>query len=319
MVAGDGSKSRCLKIPAEASLPNLKVLHIKDTAILSDHFEELLSSCPVLDELVLDVCHLIINCDCFKLNISSATLKRLTMRLVTCRSAVQIAINSPALEYLNYKIDARQSLMLLSNQSLTEVVIRGYLRQQSRMYVNFDYANALEHDVLKEINNIHSLQIREYVLRGLHYYGLQLPLFSKLTYLKVYDSTFIFDARCLEYLLAECIVLETLIVEVNHDPWLWRRKNYMFSLEQSRLVDMLCHLKIFEIKLLKIWDAEAKALMKLIEFFLNNANVLEKLTVLVRDFQFPLDKQPASVRELLTTSPRISKKCQVVFGEWRNN
>lgn len=62
-----------------------------------------------------------------KLNIANATLKRLTISF--CLQYLEIVIKCPALEYLNYYLRDRQSVILLAKQSLVEVVIDGYCSQ----------------------------------------------------------------------------------------------------------------------------------------------------------------------------------------------
>lgn len=63
-----------LNIPTRVSLPSLKVLHIGRTVFLCSNVERLLSSCPILDDLVLDGCIVEADNNQFILNISNAVL-----------------------------------------------------------------------------------------------------------------------------------------------------------------------------------------------------------------------------------------------------
>lgn len=293
------------KIPARVSLPNLKVLHIEGTTILADHAENLLSSCPVLDELVLYQCY-IFSKDPFKLNISNATLKRLTLYILASGPGrgrdIQVMVNAPALQYLNYRFEGLESFILLAKQSLVEVAIDGYYSHRLPSLSN-------AHDVLKEIENIQSLQIQDISIQRFCDHNIDLPLFIKLTYLKIHDWGVLLDLHCLEYLLAQCVVLETLVFEQRallKETYLRRRTRHF--LQQSRLTGLLCHLKRIEIYLLEIKDAEV--LVKIIKFFLDNAKVLEELTVLVVSFL----KRPEIMREIFAL-PSLSKKCRMILGD----
>lgn len=293
-----------LSIPARPCLPNLKFLHIGGAFFSGDDIGKLLSSCPALEDLVLQYCRLVISSGSLKINISIATLKRLTVSFTTGHKskAFELMINSPALAYLSSTLPNDCSLVSVAAESLEKVAFSCYTQNHA------SYANA--HDMLRGIKNIQSLQLTDSIIQSLDrdHNNLHLPLYDKLTYLKICIWGCLFDCQSLEYLLARCIVLETLVFEHKEErsPARARTTSIPYLLQQSRLNGLLCHLKTIEVKVNKIDNVEA--LMRIIEFFLNNAEFLEKLTVGVRQAR---PAQLLKIKRKLLRLPRVSQKCGV--------
>lgn len=250
-----------------------------------------------LEDLVLDRCFLVSSKKSLKLNISVATLKRLTITFIyglINKLAFELVIDSPALIHLSSILPRDYSLVLVATESLEKVDI---------------VANANAREMLRGVKNIQSLQLPNSIMQGLdHDHILHLPLYDKLTYLKICYWDCLTDIRSLEYLLARCIVLETLVFEQHEEGSLARTTTTSLPhlLLQSQLTGLLCHLKRIEINVFKVDDA--KALLGIIKFFLKNAMVLEKLIVSVRQ---ACPEQLSKIEQVLLRLPRVSEKCQV--------
>lgn len=222
---------------------------------------------------------------------------------------IEVVINSPALEYLRSILPKEWCLSLREAEFLAKVVIGCFSQQPP------SYANA--HDMLRGMKNVQTLQLPDAFIQDLCDcdHNLPLPLYDKLTYLKICYWGCLLNVRCLEYLLAQCIALETLSFEQQEERSITRTAQTAqttstpYLLQESRLAGLLCHIKRIEVKVSKIENAEA--IMKIIEFFLNNAAVLEELNIGVR--QAPHSQVFDIMRELLIL-PRVSKKCRVVFN-----
>ncbi|GKV14378.1 hypothetical protein SLEP1_g25273 [Rubroshorea leprosula] len=262
--------NRDLKVPSRIWLPNLKILHIRDICFPDDASgENLFSSCPVLEEVVLHGCFF--GDGCLKFKISSSALKRLTIESVTTTSLpdkkFQIMINTPNLVYLNYSISGNQSLVLVNVQSLAEVLIT--------CDTAYYWENpAAATDVFRGIKDTQSLHLSNNTLVGLKYHEVPIPSFEKMTYLKIWDWDFLPGSDVLEYFLAHCVVLETLVFE---EQLTKGNTSIQYSLQKAPLARMLCRLKKIVIRSLEMRQSEAY--MQIIEFFLNNASILEELNI----------------------------------------
>lgn len=161
-------------------------------------------------------------------------------------------------------------------------------------------------------------------MQAIYDHKLALPLFSKLTYLKIYDWMFFYGADCLENLLAQCVVLKTLAIEERRDPKhrtdkrdrisISRRDIIAYLFQQSRMVGLLCHLKRIKFHLLQVKCGEDEAFMSFLKFFVNNGMVLEELTVLGRHLTVV---QRLAFRKELSTLPRVlDNRCRVLVDIW---
>lgn len=289
-----------LNIPARVCLPRLKVLHIGAVVFPNNGCEErLFLSCPVLEVLVLMGCSFDRGITKFK--VSNQSLKRLTLKYNSSKKGiVLVSINAPSLVFFNYFVTVEHSLELVEVKSLVEAVI--------------DSPPGLQHvtpasSLLSRIKNIQKLNILSFtILKDLHVFNVSFPLFNKMTCLNILDWQGLFDPISLEYFLARCVVLETLVFEETAVFQTERITEMQLSLQKSRLGPLLSHLKTFKIKVFDLEVAECS--MSVIEFFLENAQVLEKLEI---HSKRDLLGQKSKIMDRILSFPRVSEKCSVLL------
>ncbi|GLT67353.1 hypothetical protein SLA2020_396680 [Shorea laevis] len=167
-----------------------------------------------------------------------------------------------------------------------------------------DYQHIMA-DVFTGIKNIQSLLISNDLAGGLRQHNVSIPLLVKVTFLKILDWDFYFDFDCLQYLLAHCVVLEFFALTGSIFKG---HPTINCSLQQSPPTCLLFHLKTIE-----IWShrMEVEAYMKIVEFFLKNAVVLEDVEVFTG--RIPPEHQLKIMRELLML-PSVSKECRVFLN-----
>ncbi|GLU23589.1 hypothetical protein SLE2022_395820 [Rubroshorea leprosula] len=286
-----------LKVPSKVCLPRLKVLHICAGFSFDGSDQNLFSSCPVLEEMVLDKCALMH--PCFEFNIFIPTLKRLTIKSMTITKttgATQVVINAPSLVYFSYSDSEFQSLVFVGVQSLHEAVIDFYFvcgrYNHSELYV------AAAVDLLTRIKRIQSLQISTRTLWSLQDHKVPIPLWLNMTHLKIFETYWRANFTCLQYFLARSGCLETLIIEELPDEWvvhLW-------------LVDITC--LSFRLKTIEILSFKGEEnCMKMVEYFLSTAKVLEKMTIHIKEGEA---KQLQITKELLML-PRVSLRSRIII------
>ncbi|GLT89956.1 hypothetical protein SLE2022_079130 [Rubroshorea leprosula] len=271
------------KVPTEACLPNLKVFHLKGFVFSDDESSDrLFSSCPTLEDLALQWCYLRVGCH--KFSVSNPSLKRLTITSVVTdfllEQKVELVINAPRLVYVEHSSSNFHSHQFVDVQLLAEAVV--YL--------------AVATDLFNGLKNVQSLQISSDSLLILACHRVPLPPFGKLTELKIVGGEFHTIGLC--HFLMHCYQLETLIFQKISDEWGPRT----WALAAHLLASFWNHVK--EIKILSFGGEEAH--MKLVQYFLNNALVLEKLTIHITG------GEQHSKNDLLSL-PRASKECQVVI------
>lgn len=294
-----------LSTPAVVFLPRLEVIHLKEIWFSKDDCDgKLFSSCPVLEDLVFDECHF--RKGCSKLIISNQNLKRLSLKYMTneyneeegSSSIVSVVINAPSLVRLDHSLKMDFPLVLLDVNSLAEAAL------------DFDPNWPDNHvssaaGVLRGIQNIAMLEIPYHVLKDLQSSNADIPLFEKLTCLKLWDTAVGFiNSIPLEYFLARCVVLEKLVIEGISKVLIKLDVGTKLSLRTSSLAPLLRHLKTIEIQLHCI--ANAEAFMELIEFFLGNASVLEELRL------ESVEGDQTEIQRKLFRIPRVSKICKII-------
>ncbi|GKV15691.1 hypothetical protein SLEP1_g26456 [Rubroshorea leprosula] len=197
--------------------------------------------CPVLEDLILDDC--CARYDCLKFEVSKPTVKRLIIRNMRYEGVnpviPQIVINAPSLVYFSFSESELHPLVFVDMQSLCEAVIDFYF-----WFDSANYAAAIN-DLLAGITSVWSLQISIHTLECLQDCKAPIPLWSNMTRLKIFGWTQRYHFACLQYFLSRSYCLETLIIET--------------------------------IEILSFQEEEA--CMKMVEYFLSNAKVLEEMTI----------------------------------------
>ncbi|GLT67150.1 hypothetical protein SLA2020_394780 [Shorea laevis] len=291
--------SHDLQVPARICLPKLKVLEIEGIGFPDDgSVERLFSSCPVLEDLVLYGCRF--GDHYSKFSISNPSLKRLTLDFRNTDEPdliVQIIVNAPSLVYLDYCFTTDYSLVLADVSSRAKAVIKS-----ESIFAEDFYPVAP--DVFRGMRNIQSLEITNYILYGLWYQKIPLPWLENMNDLKICQWNINFGSDCLEYLLTHCVVLKKLVLEGY--PTI-KGTGINYSLKRSSLSPLLSHLKTIEIQ---SFGMEAESHMETIKFFLNNATILEELTICIK---LILPEQQLKIMKELLTLQRASNKCQVII------
>ncbi|GKV14379.1 hypothetical protein SLEP1_g25274 [Rubroshorea leprosula] len=291
--------SHDLQVPARICLPKLKVLEIEGIGFPDDgSVKRLFSSCPVLEDLVLYGCRFRDHYS--KFIISNPSLKRLTLYFMNTDrpdQIVQIIVNAPSLVYLDYCFTKDYSLVLADVSSLAKAVIK------SKSLYPEDFVPVAP-DVFRGIKNIQSLEITNYILYDLWHQKIPLPWLENMNDLKICQWDIDLGSDCLEYLLTHCVVLKKLVLE-EYSPTKGTGINY--SLKRSSLSPLLSHLKTIEIQSFRM---EAESHMETIKFFLNNATILEELTICIKQI---LPEQQLKIMKELLTLQRASNKCQVII------
>ncbi|GLU17527.1 hypothetical protein SLE2022_338900 [Rubroshorea leprosula] len=150
------------KVPQRVCLPSIKVIHLQGFAFSdNDSSERLFSSCPTLEDLVLQSCCLRVGCDNFC--VSNSSLKRLTIRNMLHQllptKGVQLVINAPSLIYFEHTFPDFYSYQFLDVQSLTEAVI-SHRGEHGDSMIHLTEAT----DLLNGLKNVRSLQISSDIL-----------------------------------------------------------------------------------------------------------------------------------------------------------
>lgn len=288
-----------LKVLDKISLPRLEVLHLEYIGFANDGSDErLFSSCPALEELVLNACGF--SEGWVKFSISNRNLKRLTLEHIKTEGEmpVDILIDAPSLILLKYNIKSECSLVFVDAKSPAEVVIDWY---ENNVCIADDVIHIA--NLLRQIQNIKTLEVDNDMLLDLEYFNVPIPFYDKITSLKI--RGFRLSPISFEYFLARCVVLEALVVECTRDK---SDLDNQYSLQKSQLAPLLCHLRTIEITLIDMVQAEG--FMQVIAFFLENAMVLEEVKICCVQSSDPA--QQVEIRRKLMSFPRASNKCRLL-------
>ncbi|GLT45816.1 hypothetical protein SLA2020_196210 [Shorea laevis] len=265
----------------------LKLCLVPAMTVLSS-YPRLFSGCPVLEVLIPDDC--CARYDRLKFEVSNPTIKRFFIRKMRYEGVTpQTVINAPILVYFSFSELELHHLVFVNMQSLCEAVI-----DFNFWFDSANYAAAVN-DLLAGITSVQSLQISIQTLECLQDCQAPIPLWSNMTRLKIFGLTECYDFACVQYFLSCSYCLETLIIE-----WLPKDWDLHFGLDVTCLS--------FHLKTIEILSFQAEeACMKMVEYFLSNAKVLEEMTIHIVAEK---EQQLKTPKELLTL-PRVSSKCRV--------
>ncbi|GFZ07516.1 F-box/RNI-like superfamily protein [Actinidia rufa] len=304
-----------LNVPSSIHLPSLKILHLRSLIYLDDvSIEKLFSSCPILEDL--DVVRS--NWDnVWSFTVSVPSLRRLSLRFDPVGLEFinshwhKLTVNTPNLEYLKLHDHISEAYVFSNLSHLVEADIDV---QRPRMSdVDSSTFAKRVHDLLPRISNVKFLSLSTYTLQVLGYYhGYNIPKFHNLVHLKLGVDRY-HAWRLLPNLLVKSPSLEVLLFEEGlvhvENPYDYYPEFSSMQLEVPACV--VVHLKAIEIyKLVGMKDE-----LKLIQFFVKNATVLEKLTIRCHclNVVWNIREKLLTFRNELRKSSWGSSSCQLKF------
>ncbi|GLT86313.1 hypothetical protein SLE2022_044580 [Rubroshorea leprosula] len=289
-----------LQVPANILLPSLKILHLVNSISFcnDDSAERLFSNCPVLEDL--EIRSLLVKDGKCNLTVPNSTLKRLTIvsLLLNWDQSFDIVIDAPNLVYLKYNGCDQNSHVFVNVQSLSAADINFWesLCPQSNPHS--------ASDLMRGICNVETLCLTSIALCSFEKLRVPIPLFINLTHLRISQSGCIFSFLGLPNFLAQSCCLETLVLEMYaHEALKWN-PNPWYELRESGASCLLC-LKTIEVR--SFVGAEDE--VKMVEYFLESARVLEQLKIQIK--AKPADQ--SKIADALRSLPRVSQKCRVII------
>lgn len=302
-----------LEVPTDVYLPSLKVLSVVNAISFSkdDSAKRLYSSCPVLEQLVI-VSYLCEEGDCkSKLNVSSTTIKRLTVQTMADAEqcdAFEIEINAPNLVYFKYYGWEGDTFAFSNVQSLVEADIDfRNVSGDSSTYLNA--ANVL----IGGISNVQTLRISVQTMLHLNKELAPIPVLQNVTNLSVFEDEFSsWDG--LPSFLTHCDSLKTLVLEFNADltdddsgpPCEWD-PNAWLIIKESKVSCLLSSLKDIEIRSFVADEIQ----FNMIEYFLKGAGALENMKI--QNLELVKYEDQLGVIAQLLLLPRSSEICSVII------
>ncbi|KAH7842089.1 hypothetical protein Vadar_001382 [Vaccinium darrowii] len=313
-----------LNVPASVCLPSLKILHL-DSVELSDEdsIKRLLLGCPVLDELSMIKC---VGKDVRVIHISAPLLTKLTYRSkgkesyfwrsiflgIPADSDYKIVIDTPALLHLEL-FDYEAEVSLVKNLSH---IVKADINIHSKAMT----------DLLLGISEVQYLHLKYNCPEAVHRIVTQMPTLHNLTSL-VLGAGYV-GSEWLSQLLVKSPCLESLVfkegyhIEHNSDeeesdeddddeeegdnkPLLWHLPRNIPSC-------LLLNLKIIKFEKFHGNDGD----WKMVEYFLKNAEVLEKMMVQSDGTYGTYSDVAEDGLEMATKLlmlPRASRTCQIEF------
>ncbi|XP_057950897.1 F-box protein At4g22280-like [Malania oleifera] len=285
-----------LNVPSDVSFPSLKTLHLKFLFLDYESFKRVLSGCPVLEDLLTFYCRFIPKVQVF--DISIPTLKRLTLGLQylstggeVCES--EVVVDAPCLQYLRYSGNVAKRYAFKGLTSPAEVHL---CITQDRLSSDQQLIKLFE-----AISKVESLHLSENAVWVLEVNQCWLPAFPNLTRLEL--DTY---SSCRFVLLPELLYCSpNLKVLVIGRVVFLDVKGDMIS---SRTASCLSsHLKEIELKEFNGKNDE----LELVEYFLERAEVLEKMTISFFAPRCP--RKEFYIGKKLLTIPRRSKTCRIIL------
>ncbi|GKV34425.1 hypothetical protein SLEP1_g42799 [Rubroshorea leprosula] len=293
-----------IEIPANVYLPSLKVLHLTNTACIldGDSGERLFPNCPILEDLVIiTYVRYLIGYD---LRVCSSTLKRLT--IVTNafrepRDPFQVFINAPNLVYFKYCGWEGDTCAFVNVQSLLVEADIDFPK-----YSGNNHYLQIATDLMRGISKVQTLCISAMTLIHLKENLVPIPLLKNLKILRVFHCE-MQGLEGLPYLIGRCDSLETLVLEMDSDRAMFDLFKWVpetwHALEELRVNCLFTCLKKIEIFTFKGNEEH----MKMVEYFLKTASVLENLEIHI----WAKYEERLEITNELLMLPRVSKDCRV--------
>ncbi|CAF1757440.1 hypothetical protein F2Q70_00004829 [Brassica cretica] len=286
------------------SLPCLKTMHLYNNVYPKETtFERLVSSCPVLEDLMIDV----LRNDAKVYRVHSRSLKRLRL----LRSSSLQSDSVPGVV-----IDAPLLCSLRINDGVSKMFIVKDMECNAKLDISFDFGleafdesnvSSISHirNFLPGISTVRDMTISAFTFQIIHHYSKlePLPQFDCMTRLDV-----IVCASILQWLptfLERCPNLTSLELELRNDEEMHPRE--MNQISFSSVPE--CLLSSLEFVDFAIWGHFPE--MKLVRYLLKSSTSLKKLTLNVNHDSIDYD----IFNELLKI-PRRSTMCEVVVVDF---
>ncbi|KAM7519572.1 hypothetical protein LguiB_018534 [Lonicera macranthoides] len=288
---------RSFDAPVSISLPNLKVLHFRDTKFGDGALiTKLLSSCPALEELVLLSCVLD---DISVLKISHPLLKKLGLiRNGRCKVKYSFVLDAPCLLYLEFAGYIPLGCTVKNLHSLVEARVdfdtnRGGLSSSNSALK--DSAN----EFVCALSNVRFLHLSNYFTKALNRLKNKFPVFPEL--------------RRLEYGIDDkpgCSLLQNLIENSPQLETIKLNFNNGFLPRENIPIGVWDRLKVVT----RSWllannerDFRVEEDLRFMRYILKNARVLERF-----DLQAQMSREEyLNATNKISTFPRASSSCKV--------
>ncbi|KAL1202248.1 F-box/FBD/LRR-repeat protein [Cardamine amara subsp. amara] len=291
-----------MSTPGFFSLPSLKVMYLNRVTFPDDlDIERLISGCPVLENLDIEMCFFI-----QVLRVCSQSLLTFTLDMDNDWDLVEnllVVIDAPRLEYLKLNDYQTASFIIKNPDSLAKVDIDVVFSLSDER--RFDPGDLLKRNMicnfLGSISCVKDMTISSTTLEVIYDYSRcePLPLFRNLSSLRVEFTHYSWEM--LPIFLESCPNLKSLVLVYNH----YLKKGIDISPGPRCFLASLEHVNIE-----RAWNREAIEMVKLVSYFLENSTILKKLTLCLAEFR-KKEEYIVILKELLTI-PRLSTSCQVV-------
>ncbi|XP_058216668.1 uncharacterized protein LOC131327527 [Rhododendron vialii] len=271
-----------MNVPASVHLPNLKILHLRSVEFSDDEsIDRLICGCPVLDKLSMRGC---VGIDVRVVKISAPMLTSLVMHYLYSNyweirdfpeHSYKIVLETPALLFLDIMDKVAEGYSLQSLCHLAEARITIF-QTTDQFELEFDYSEAVS-DFLKGLSNVQRLYLSSDFMEVMQIANCRMPKFHCMTYLELGPSggdTVVW--ALLTELLENSPLLGSLVFgEVDSGDPIGPELLHRWNPPQSVPSCLLFHLKEIEFKFFEGENYE----LELLDYFLNNAKVLEKVNV----------------------------------------
>lgn len=261
-----------VNVPTSVCLPNLKILHLHTVTFLDDDsINRLICGCPVLEELSMRVC---LGNDVRSVTILAPVLTRLVIYFLNTYEVdvfkYKIVLDTPALLYLEIRewVAASYTVKPLCHLVKAHIDIgHEYIRPN-------DYSEGIG-DLLRGILNVQSLYLSHEFIEAIRSPDCKMPKFHSLTHLEIGGGgAYVDDGGVLWAMLPKLLQnsprLGTLVFDMDGS----------FAPPSQQYPRRLPSCFLFHLKEIEIRGFEGSMEdLSLVEHFLSNAKVLEKVTL----------------------------------------
>ncbi|XP_023633396.1 F-box/FBD/LRR-repeat protein At1g51370 [Capsella rubella] len=226
------------------SLPCLKIIHLEDNILPNEAtLEKLILGSPVLEDLTL-----------IRLSTDNATVLQVrskTLKRVHVNEFTKVVIDAPLLEFLKTKVYNTKNFKIINSDFFAKVDISVNFNRPRLGLIPDRLANTtVIRDILTDISRVKDLVIESATWEVILLYTQPgpLPQFPNLSCL---DAKFTYShAKMLPTLLDSCPKLESLVLELEEDPYhvRCRKKRTPKMMFSTVPVCLVSSLKFVELK-----------------------------------------------------------------------